>query len=113
MTSRAEFCPVLHWFVGVCTAANGSHARAPLFVAGRKLVTKQKVGPAQFRPRHLAAAWTSNVFSTLCGWRHIFKTSETLFQSVRYSIQFTDWAPSSVPRPRTHVGGKKIKGGSR
>jgi hypothetical protein len=41
-----EFCPVLHWFVGVCAAANGSHARAPLFVAGRKLVTKQKVQPA-------------------------------------------------------------------
>src|SRR5215471_10596273 len=72
--------------------------RSP-FVAGRKLVTKQKVGPAQFRQRHLAAARTSNVFSTLCGWRHIFKTPETLFQSVRDSIQFTDWDPFERPEP--------------
>src|SRR5262249_30357285 len=98
-----EFCPVLHWFVCVCAAANGSHARAPLFVAGRKLVTKQKVGPAQGRQRHLAAARTSNVFSTLCGWRHIFKTSETLFQSVRDSIQFTDWDPFARPE-RARLG---------
>src|SRR5215470_18282142 len=64
---------------------------------------------SQFRQRHLAAARTSNVFSTLCGWRHIFKTPETLFQSVRDSIQFTDWDPFARPEP-THIGGKKIKG---
>src|SRR5215467_12351719 len=37
-----EFCPVLYWFVGVCAAANGSHARAPLFVASRKACHEAK-----------------------------------------------------------------------
>ena len=55
---------------------------------------------------------TSKVFSTLCGWRHIFKTPETLFQSVRDSIQFTDWDPFARPEP-THIGGRRSKGGSR
>src|SRR5215467_16285335 len=43
-----KFCPVLHWLVGVCAAANSSHARAPLFVAGRKAC-------------HEAKGWASNV----------------------------------------------------
>src|SRR6516165_4160891 len=59
---------------------------------------------SQFRQRHLAAARTSNVFSTLCGWRHIFKTSETLFQSVRDSIQFTDWDPFQRLEPARMSG---------
>src|SRR5262249_10663274 len=37
-----EFCPVLYWFVGVCAATNGSHARAPLFVASRKACHEAK-----------------------------------------------------------------------
>src|SRR5215467_16035233 len=97
-----EFCPVLYWFVGVCAAANGSHARAPLFVAGRKLVTKQKVGPAQFRQQHLAAARTSKVFSTVCGWKHIFKTSRDAI-SKRSGFHLLIGTPSRVPSPRILV----------
>src|SRR5215470_5837654 len=78
---------------------------------------------SQFRQRHLAAARTSNVFSTLCGWRHIFKTSvvllipttsassaETLFQSVRDSIQLTDWDPFERPEPARILVERRSKG---
>src|SRR5262245_26037234 len=83
-----EFCPVLHGFVGVCAAANGSHARAPPFVAGGKLVMKQKVGPAssELNGRNCSNSLEHFPYTAWRCWHIDVAQSNTTVESVDHSV---------------------------